>query len=81
MANGAQTWYLSMVLNFNKKVTDDYLSNSVNEMKGGNTYYQKKIKEKPVYIHAIQDVVNRKQEKADRIWRSETFPAHASTLT
>ena len=52
-----------MVLNFNKKVTDDYLSNSVNEMKGGNSYH-KKIKEKPVYIHAIQDVVNRKQEKA-----------------
>lgn len=55
-----------MVLDFNKKVTDDYLSNSVNEIKGGNSY-QKTIKEKPVYIHAIQDVVNRKQEKADRI--------------
>lgn len=54
MSNGAQTRYLSMVLNFNKKVTDDYLSNSVNEMKGGNSYQKKKkIKEKPVCIHAI----------------------------
>jgi len=55
MSNGAQTRYLSTVLNFNRKVTDDYLSNSVNEMKGGNNYQKKKkkIKEKPVCIHAI----------------------------
>lgn len=42
MSNGAQTRYLSTVLNFNRKVTDDYLSNSVNEMKGGNNYQKKK---------------------------------------
>ena len=46
MSNGAQTRYLSMVLNFNKKVTDDYLSNSVNEMKGGNSYRKNKKKDK-----------------------------------
>ena len=45
MSNGAQTRYLSMVLNFNKKVTDDYLSNSVNEMKGGNSYRKNKKKD------------------------------------